>query len=445
MREKRQLTKAKSETDSPDYTDRVFDGWNPVYERTFDASSELPLSDTVYVWGTDLFGSLQSAGGVGGLLGVKRDGAWYAPLYDANGHQKSAKPKAMPPGDRDFIAVPRGRSEERYPATQRQLYVTAYISETGAVVAEYEYDAFGNTISQSGSFSDTFRHRFSTKPWIAALGAYDYGERVYSPELRRWLSRDPIEEEGGVNLYAMCGNGCLYRYDCLGLSFGTIGPNTGSVVEHFGGESVRYESDLWLAVYGESRFKFRRRIKIKACECLTGENADDIIDYFSIPSGEMYFGKGNVDGGNWASNNIRFKQMYYAEVFAMMHGQLSGLKGSAEVIVQLTKYGTRPRTDVRPKPLPGDGFGTENNGAYGDNSTTHPVENFLLPRDEDDTKWQHEGIIAEIRFTLALDCDNGITLKSPPTKTGDWKLDGQNWHRALGNGLPPRARGMPIQ
>ena len=138
MREKRQLTKAKSETDSPDYTDRVFDGWNPVYERTFDASSELPLSDTVYVWGTDLSGSLQSAGGVGGLLGVKRDGAWYAPLYDANGHQKSAKPKAMPPGDRDFIAVPRGRSEERYPATQRQLYVTAYISETGAVVAEYE-------------------------------------------------------------------------------------------------------------------------------------------------------------------------------------------------------------------------------------------------------------------------------------------------------------------
>ena len=150
-------------------------------ERVFDASTELPLSDTVYVWGADLSGSMQGAGGVGGLLAVKRNGVWYAPLYDANGN------------------------------------VTAYVSETGAVVAEYEYDAFGNTITQSGSLADTFRHRFSTKPWIAALGVYDYGERLYSPELRRWLSRDPLEEDGGVNLYAMCGNDPVDAYDELEL------------------------------------------------------------------------------------------------------------------------------------------------------------------------------------------------------------------------------------
>ena len=163
------------------YTDRVFDGWNPVFERVFDASTELPLSDTVYVWGADLSGSMQGAGGVGGLLAVKRDGVWYAPLYDANGN------------------------------------VTAYASEAGTIVAEYEYDAFGNTISQSGPLSDDFRHRFSTKPWIVALDVYDFGERVYSPELRRWLSRDPIEEDGGLNLYAMCGNDAVNGVDLYGL------------------------------------------------------------------------------------------------------------------------------------------------------------------------------------------------------------------------------------
>ena len=150
-------------------------------ERVFDASTELPLSDTVYVWGADLSGSMQGAGGVGGLLAVKRNGVWYAPLYDANGN------------------------------------VTAYVSESGEVVAEYEYDAFGATIAQSGAMADAFRHRFSTKPWIAALGAYDYGERLYSPELRRWLSRDPIEEEGGVNLYAFCGNDAVNGVDPFGL------------------------------------------------------------------------------------------------------------------------------------------------------------------------------------------------------------------------------------
>ena len=136
---------------------------------------------TRYVWGADLSGTIHGAGGVGGLLAVKRDGAWFVPLYDANGN------------------------------------ITAYVSETGAVVAEYEYDAFGATISQSGMMADSFRHCFSTKPWIAALGVYDYGERMYSPELRRWLSRDPIGEEGGVNLYAMCGNDAVNGVDPLGL------------------------------------------------------------------------------------------------------------------------------------------------------------------------------------------------------------------------------------
>lgn len=32
----------------------------------------------------------------------------------------------------------------------------------------------------------------------------------------RWLNRDPIEEEGGVNLYEFCGNATPYRFDKLG-------------------------------------------------------------------------------------------------------------------------------------------------------------------------------------------------------------------------------------
>lgn len=42
--------------------------------------------------------------------------------YDLAGQQKSAKPKAEPPGNRDFEAVTKWRSEEPYSATQRQLF-----------------------------------------------------------------------------------------------------------------------------------------------------------------------------------------------------------------------------------------------------------------------------------------------------------------------------------
>ena len=45
-----------------------------------------------------------------------------------------------------------------------------------------------------------------------------YNYRYYSPELGRWLSRDPIEEEGGWNLYAMEMNLINNSYDILGLS-----------------------------------------------------------------------------------------------------------------------------------------------------------------------------------------------------------------------------------
>jgi uncharacterized protein RhaS with RHS repeats len=45
-----------------------------------------------------------------------------------------------------------------------------------------------------------------------------YGYRYYSPEMGRWLSRDPIAEQGGINLYGMVGNDPVNRTDYLGLA-----------------------------------------------------------------------------------------------------------------------------------------------------------------------------------------------------------------------------------
>ncbi len=93
---------------------------------------------------------------------------------------------------------------------------TNYVSETGEVVASYEYDAFGRTLAQSGPMADVFPFRFSTKYYDSETGLYYYGRRYYSPELGRWITRDPIGEDGGVNLYAFCGNNGVGRIDALG-------------------------------------------------------------------------------------------------------------------------------------------------------------------------------------------------------------------------------------
>ena len=84
------------------------------------------------------------------------------------------------------------------------------------LAAEYAYDAFGNTIYEDGDMADVFPHRFSTKYYDAETDLYYYGYRYYSPRLGRWISRDPIEEEGGWNLYQCCLNNMIDGLDYLG-------------------------------------------------------------------------------------------------------------------------------------------------------------------------------------------------------------------------------------
>ncbi|MGN0845714.1 MAG: RHS repeat-associated core domain-containing protein, partial [Kiritimatiellia bacterium] len=64
--------------------------------------------------------------------------------------------------------------------------------------------------------ADFFRHRFSTKYLDPETGLYYYGYRFYHPVLMRWLNRDPIEEEGGVNLYHFLYNNSFILFDPLG-------------------------------------------------------------------------------------------------------------------------------------------------------------------------------------------------------------------------------------
>jgi RHS repeat-associated protein len=93
------------------------------------------------------------------------------------------------------------------------------LDDTGASVMSVTYDPFGNIIS--GTLEGEYG--FSTKPLINDLNWYYYGFRYYDPVTGRWPSRDPIEEEGGLNLYAMVFNNPVNFVDVLGLSANCCG------------------------------------------------------------------------------------------------------------------------------------------------------------------------------------------------------------------------------
>jgi RHS repeat-associated protein len=182
----------------------VYDGWNLIAELNSANSVQ-----RVFAWGTDLSGSNQGAGGVGGLLMVRQvaspAGTHYV-AYDGNGN------------------------------------VTGLVdASTGAYSAQYEYDPFGQAIRITGTMAKNNPFRFSTKYTDDATDMVYYGYRYYSPSTGRWLSRDPIEEEGGLNLYNLVGNSPISKYDVLGL-FNIEQPGRTEAVK--GSEAVRDEGQL---------------------------------------------------------------------------------------------------------------------------------------------------------------------------------------------------------
>jgi RHS repeat-associated protein len=96
--------------------------------------------------------------------------------------------------------------------------VTAVLNTTnGQVVARYDYGPFGEPLGESGD-TDACPFRWQTKWYDAESQHYYFGYRHYDPRLGRWLSRDPMGEDGGFNLYAYCGNDPVNRHDPLGLA-----------------------------------------------------------------------------------------------------------------------------------------------------------------------------------------------------------------------------------
>src|SRR5690606_7223937 len=78
-------------------------------------------------------------------------------------------------------------------------------------VTRYKLDAAGSSALAKVNFG------FSTKYTDAESGLLYYGYRYYDPVTGRWISRDPIGERGGVNLYGFVGNNVVNRFDRLGL------------------------------------------------------------------------------------------------------------------------------------------------------------------------------------------------------------------------------------
>ena len=96
--------------------------------------------------------------------------------------------------------------------------VTSLFGEARGRRALYEYRPYGGLVTSEGNMAQENKFRFSCEYMDDELGLIYYNYRHLNPHDGRWISRDPIKEEGGWNLFAFVGNSPIHVNDNKGLS-----------------------------------------------------------------------------------------------------------------------------------------------------------------------------------------------------------------------------------
>ena len=162
---------------------RYYDDYNLIYETTEYAdgsSSEVRK----YYYGTDLLGSVYGSAGTGGLRMMSINAE---DLFVFNDQVGSVE--ALFGAETDTAAQ---------------------------VKAEYLYSSYGEVMMKSGDLADKNNIGYSTRYREGNTGLVGYTYRHYSPGLKKWLSKDPISEQGGLNLYQMVANEPVGYWDIYG-------------------------------------------------------------------------------------------------------------------------------------------------------------------------------------------------------------------------------------
>jgi RHS repeat-associated protein len=177
------------------------------------------------------------------------------------------------------------------------------------VQARYEYDPYGRRTKLSGDVEADFGFtgHYYHRPSALHLAPF----RVYDSAMGRWMSRDPIEERDGVNLYAYVSSDPANWVDPDGLT------------------KVKVNGEIWYTPIQGDRTHVHLHGGVDQGRHMHG------------PSGKKFFPRTNMTldkYGNWESAPKQFVKRMEAAVWAKLKVLLRSL-GALALFAALTSDG----------------------------------------------------------------------------------------------------------
>jgi RHS repeat-associated protein len=123
--------------------------------------------------------------------------------------------------------------------------VRELVDGSGSIVSRMAYDPYGRTTTVSGTILPTMQYAGYYEHQTSVLALTKY--RAYDSNTGRWLSRDPISERGGLNIYGYVDNQPSDLSDHFGLDYKLPGNGNGTPGLNLPGGASRGSYEDWMS------------------------------------------------------------------------------------------------------------------------------------------------------------------------------------------------------